>query len=296
MISTYYKCSFDVGCPKVCSAWNKLIAAATNSAARRMPAPSETGVSDESDIVVSLTSFPARFPALEHTLKPLLRQTVKPAKVVLWLCEDELTDGIPSFLNMYKEHGLEIRYCKENIKPHKKLFFSAKEFINYRIITVDDDTIYPEDLVERLDAGSRLHPDCVCCNMAHRMTWDDDGRLRKYDDWDGGAIGLQGPSLDLLALGVGGVLYPAGIFDEDYFDLDAIKRLALSTDDLWLRFYESRKRIKVFKVSAHAKNPIDLKGYQDVSLTTSNNSKTECRNDKNIALLEAEYGLRRDNQ
>ena len=52
----------------------------------------------DNGVIVSLTSFPQRMYELHYTLYSLLTQTVKPAKVVLWLSYEEFPnreDDIP---------------------------------------------------------------------------------------------------------------------------------------------------------------------------------------------------------
>ena len=48
-----------------------------------------SGVSDDNNIIVSLTSFPQRIYEIHYTIFSLLNQTVKPSKVILWLAKEE---------------------------------------------------------------------------------------------------------------------------------------------------------------------------------------------------------------
>ena len=51
----------------------------------------EYGVTTEkrdTRLIVSLTSFPARIKTVHQTINTLLRQTVKPDHIILWLSED----------------------------------------------------------------------------------------------------------------------------------------------------------------------------------------------------------------
>lgn len=52
---------------------------------------------DRRPIVVSLTSFPARFCDMDLCLKSLFRQTVKPDHIVLWLGSDSLDSDYRTF-------------------------------------------------------------------------------------------------------------------------------------------------------------------------------------------------------
>ena len=62
---------------------------------------------DEKGLIISLTSFPQRMYEIHYTLYSLLTQTVKPAKVILWL-------GIEQFPNKEKDIPEKVLKLKEN--------------------------------------------------------------------------------------------------------------------------------------------------------------------------------------
>ena len=288
MTSKYYDLMFRVGCNKICSAWNKAVARHMN---KKYPIwlqkhRSEMGVNTtarKDKIVISLTTFPPRFDKVHLTIECMLHQTIRPDKVVLWLCEDECKNvRLPETITGLCQYGLEIRYAKENLKPHNKFIYSALEYKDSIIITVDDDIIYDHRMVETLLKGYKMHSDCVICNMAHEIVLGKDGKPDTYDRWHGGAIGKTGPSFALVALGVGGVLYPPNIFDDVYFNMELIKKMALTADDLWLKYNEVRLGVRVYKVHAQAKNPVTISKSQAVSLTSINNG-----NGRNNAVIKA---------
>ena len=53
-------------------------------------------------LIVSLTSFPARIHLVHYAIYSLLRQSLKPNRIVLWLGEDKFPD---------KENDLPARIC-----------------------------------------------------------------------------------------------------------------------------------------------------------------------------------------
>lgn len=75
-------------------------------------------------VIVSLTSYPKRFPTLPVTLKSLLLQSHKPDKIVVYLdCDKtELTDELLSI----QRYGVTFAFVAENLKPHLKYFFRCK--------------------------------------------------------------------------------------------------------------------------------------------------------------------------
>jgi hypothetical protein len=70
-----------------------------------------------SELIVSLTSYPRRFPILDFAIRSLLNQTVRPDRVILWLAEDDVT-YLPSAVRRLA--GLEIRTCRD-LRSFKKL-------------------------------------------------------------------------------------------------------------------------------------------------------------------------------
>ncbi len=278
MIEFFYMLRFRIGCNKVCSAWNKLIGWLFNkvypSYCERHPIQDGLNHKPRKEkIIISLTSFPARFDILYLGIHALLSQTVKPDKVILWLTEEECAGlKLPEKLTNLCNCGLEIRYAPDNLRPHNKLYYTLKENRDAVVISVDDDNVYSTRLVEHLMNAHDSHPECVCCNMAHEITLIN-GIPDLYDNWNGGAIGKSGISNYFVALGVGGVLYPAGCFDEEYFDIKLIKELALSADDLWLKITELRLGIPVLKISKESKIPFVVSGSQKVALGKENNGE-----------------------
>lgn len=286
---------FRIGCPKVCSAWNKLLAKMMNAVwpiyCKVIPIRRDfTKKTRQKKVIVSLTSFPARFNTLHLCIQSILRQSYTPDLVVLWLVKEECEGmQLPEELLELKKYGLEIKYSDINLRPHNKFIFSAQEFSDSIIITMDDDVIYSSDTIEKLIKGYEEHTDCVICNMAHKITLNEQLMPNPYSKWVGGAIGEVGPSNLLTALGVGGVLYPPNTFDKQYFDYEVIRENCLTADDLWLKYNELRLGYRVFKVKAYAKHPVTISRTQSIALTKLNNGHSI--NDLTIEKLNRLYPI-----
>lgn len=190
------------------------------------------GIDSESDVVVSLTSFPDRIRSVWVTVSTLLNQTSKPRKVVLWLAEEQFPERkLPKSLVKLKKRGLEIYFC-EDLKPHKKYYYTMQKWPDYRVVIVDDDMFYPEDFIENLLEGAKKWPDSVICNRSRYIT-SIDNEILNYTSW--GKKITSKPSNRIIPIGCDGVLYPPHCLDEKAFDKDRIMKLALYTDDLWLK-------------------------------------------------------------
>ena len=200
-----------------------------------------------SRIIVSLTSYPVRIPTLWKVIECMLRQTVKPDKIVLYLTESQIGDieKLPSSLLNLRSRGLEIRLCKEEIRSHTKYFQAFQDFPNDLVITVDDDLFYRSDLIENHLRWHNKYPKCIIANWAKEIL----PTIPLYDDWLD--VKQAGVSNRYLFLGVSSVLYPPHCMYKDVFNVDMIKKLCLTADDVWLSC-----------MAILAKTPVCFTGYQ----------------------------------
>lgn len=193
--------------------------------------------SGERAVVVSLTSYGERLDYVYLTVLSLMHQTMLPDRIVLWIDVDTDPAAVPDSLKRLEPYGLDIRYGCENLKGHKKYFWALREFSDSCVITVDDDVMYSADTIESLMTAHANYPEAVVGRRVHRMLLSD-GELAPYVDWDQ-EWGKDGsPRRDLLATGVGGILYPPHCFGERAFDLSPILGTGLGNDDIWLKANE----------------------------------------------------------
>lgn len=204
----------------------------------------------EKKIVVSLTSYPARINAVPATIGSLLKQTVKPDIIVLWLGEEKFPEKkLPKKFEKLKDIGVEIRF-RPDLKSHTKYFYAIQEFPNDIIITVDDDNIYKETLVEELYESYKKYPNCVSALRVHRIRFNNDFTLKKYADWHYDYIGEVGScSHQYFATGVGGVLYPPQILHNETTNVEFIRKYCPNHDDFWLKIMEVMNNVKVVLAS-----------------------------------------------
>lgn len=115
-----------------------------------------------SDCVVSLTSLPGRLPLAAMTLKSLLRQTRLPARIRLNLpafsWREQKAYVLPEWLKGLK--SVEIVAC-EDYGPATKLIPSLDLPSDQKIVVVDDDRIYPANLIADLEAAAQAMPDAA---------------------------------------------------------------------------------------------------------------------------------------
>ena len=243
------------------------------------------------DVIVSLTSYPDRLDGIHLVIRSLLHQKLMPEKIILYLGTDTKDSDIPKRLRKLEQYNFEIRMGVENLMPHKKYFFAMPEFPEKVIITVDDDAIYDQNLVADLMESYKKYPRCVSARRTNLMTKSADGTLNKYKNWKWEFTRQLEPSYSLLATGCGGILYPPHILPKETFDVEAIKKYSLNTDDIWLKFMELKNNVKVVFTNSDVVHPLPLRFTQESGLLQTN-TKGENRNDINIAAMEQYTGIK----
>lgn len=238
-------------------------------------------------VIVSLTTFPTRIDKVWLVIETLLRQTCKPSKIILWLADSQFNsiEKLPKRLRDQQKRGLEIKFC-DDLRSHKKYYYSMLHYPDAIIITVDDDTFYPENLVQNLLDTHNKYPDAVCCYYAHMMVVEK-GEIARYSRWISGADGYCEPSHYMVPIGCEGVLYPPGCLYEDVFDKKKIKELSPLADDLWLKAMASLnnvKAVKCFEKSIVFANIIDFKNINLHSINAGQNM-----NDKQLDNIITQY-------
>jgi hypothetical protein len=234
----------------------------------------------QNNVIVSLTSFPARIDRVWITVESLLRQTHRPEKIILWLAQSQFgtMDRLPKSLLIQREKGLEIKFC-DDIRSHKKYYYTMKAYPEAIVITVDDDTFYPENLVENLIATHKRYPNTVCCNLAHTITIEN-GKINPYKKWKSGADGDDEPSDYIVPIGCEGILYPPKCLNENVFNKEQIKDLCPFADDLWLKAMSTLNNVKAVKSNPTSISYANFLNSNKNSLNTINVDQN--MNDKQI--------------
>ena len=256
----------------------------------------EKGVAPQGDsicpIVVSLTTHGTRIHTVAFAVESIFSQTLKPNKVVLYLSEKEFSSHpLPLALMRQQERGLDIRFV-EDLGPHTKLIPALKDFPEAIIVTIDDDYMYPYDLLERLVRAHEAHPGAVCCSHSRMMNNNQGGYLLPYDSFEMCFPDTDYLSNSLLAEGFGGVLYPPHSLSEEVFNYEQLRKLAPSADDLWFKAMELLAGTPVVQIARdrHWFQTITSEiAVQDSGLKHYNNNKRG--NDRQLKSLFSHYDL-----
>lgn len=188
---------------------------------------------EECEVIVSLTSFPARIDTVWQVVECMQRQTYKPHRIILWLSKEQFSvrENIPQSLREREDEVFEIRLVDGDIRSHKKYYYVFQEFPNSYIFLIDDDIYYPTDLIEHTWKAHLLYPNRVICNYGFKIGNDSNGELMPYKKWK--------RTYHMISDGVffgsgGGTLLSSSMLYKDFTDMNLSQNLTPIADDIWL--------------------------------------------------------------
>lgn len=214
-------------------------------------------------IIVSLTSYPKRIDTIWLTIETLLHQTVKPDMVILWLAEEQFSgyNALPDTLLKLRERGLTIKFC-DDLRSHKKYFYTMQEYSEDIIILVDDDMFYPYDTIEKLIKLHEKYPNDVCTMTAQVMEHN-----KLPSEWKNPKLGKKYEHSDKIQIFSGsGSLYPPHSICKEAFDKKAIQSYCPYADDLWLTYMALKNNTKITMQNPWRAFPVTIYGTGDGSL------------------------------
>lgn len=227
--------------------------------------------SENQQTIVSMTTYSRRIHDVYLVIESLGFQTVKANKIVLWLDENEFNlDNIPQMLHLQVKRGLEVRFCK-NLMSYKKLVPALKQFPDSDIITVDDDFLYPHDLVEQLVYTKNLYPSSIIGTRAHKISMDKE-QVLPYKKWEYEASFSKNGDHTFLTTGAG-TLFPAGLLNNEFFCEKDFMSICPTADDVWVNFIcikSGISRVKVHDDRAFTSRFFELEEHKDIALNKKN--------------------------
>lgn len=241
------------------------------------------------NLIISLTSYPARIDVVYKTIESLLCQTVTSNKIVLWLAEEQFpnkeNDLPKNLLELTKGTNFEIDWC-EDIRSYKKLIPALRKYPDSTIITCDDDVIYDRECVEKLVKAHKRDSKSIWCHRGHYILFDKNKKVLPYRNWFR-CINPQKPSFNILQTGIGAVLYPQGCFYKDVLDKNLFMDLAYDADDIWFWAMAVLNGYKVGVVKANCMTPVSIIENDENALWLKNLNNNE--NDRVIDKVFSHY-------
>ncbi|OTG93176.1 hypothetical protein B9T24_14500 [Acinetobacter sp. ANC 4654] len=239
----------------------------------------------EVNVIVSFTTFPQRIDRAWIIVESMLRQTFKPQRIVLTLSRQQFpyNKNLPKkLLNLEKRKLLEIIWTDDDLRSHKKYYYVMKKYPNDVVITIDDDFIYADDILENLYKFHLKFPNCIITNLALERCGKD------YNDWKNLLFKEVEPTFNIMQFGGSGVLYPASSLHMDAFDKNIIQTCCPLADDIWLNAMAILGSTKIVKTNYRI-YPIPLIFRDNFELYELN--VLDNKNNKQIIALEEKYGL-----
>ncbi|MCK9460555.1 MAG: glycosyltransferase family 2 protein [Proteobacteria bacterium] len=160
-----------------------------------------------------------------------MSQTVAADRIILWIAHDDRAALDEQLLGLV-DAGLEIRFC-EDLLSYKKIIPTLREMPGAVIVTADDDVYYWPTWLEELVRAHTEDRRTVMCHRANSVRLGESGQPAPYLDWSLDTRS-NGTSSLVFPTGVGGVLYPPGVFYSDVLREDLFRELCPSGDDIWL--------------------------------------------------------------
>ena len=239
------------------------------------------------ELIVSLTSYPPRFPTLSLTLKSLIDQSVRADRLILWIGHDDMA-SLPEDVKALELRGLQI-VATQDLGPFTKLIPTLSAYPSAFIVSADDDVYYPPTWLRRLVEGSKANLGAIITMRAHLANQTPQGRFVSYSNWDLETRKTQSQSggRPLFLTGVGGVLYPPASLADEVFDERTFKELAPFADDVWFFWMAGLKGTQIVRADGRF-DLVTWPSSQEVGLYQEN--LLGDRNDRQIRAMEQRYG------
>lgn len=240
-------------------------------------------------VIVSLTSFPAAIGYCARAVESLLKGSVLPERVVLWLSLEQFPEAkVPAEIApLMADPRFEVRFLQGDIRSYKKLIPALEAFPDAIVVTADDDVRYHRHMLRDLLRMHAKFPDAVIAHRAKRVELGAPyKKWRKYR-WYHFLFKRYRLDPHTIQTGVAGVLYPPHALDPAMLDEALFMRLAPTSDDIWFWAAAVRGGRAIVPVPMGRNKPRGLGKPKALSLKTTN---FKSGTDRNRAALEAILG------
>jgi hypothetical protein len=184
------------------------------------------------ELIVSLTSYPARMSKIHYTLFSLLNQTKKPDKIILWLGNDKFPNresDLPDNVIQLQKFGIQIEWCND-LRSYTKLIPAYKKYPETVIVTADDDVYYSEKWLEYLYNAYLADKKVIHCHRGLQVSYKNK-TIEPLYTWKKCVSSEK--SYTTFLQGIYGVLYPPHSLYKDAINSGLFLKLAPTDDDTW---------------------------------------------------------------
>jgi hypothetical protein len=198
-------------------------------------------------VVVSLTTIPSRLTRLRPTLNSLLTQDYPPTAIYLAVPSQSTREQkpyrMPEWLPEYP--GVTVIDCERDWGPASKLLptlLAERERPDTMIVAVDDDNVYPREMVGTFVQFSGRLPDAALCFRGHVVSggWKESRAVF--------GTRVSAPTRMDIVTGCGGILVKPRFFDGAVFDYDGAPPSAFFVDDIWISGHLARRGVRRYLI------------------------------------------------
>ena len=239
------------------------------------------------DLTISLTTTIARLPFLEKTIQTLLMQSYRPSSIHIYI-ESEFLNTLRVRISQFEKWNVRTFPGISGIRAANKLI---PELLSGNpsplIIYLDDDVIYPRNLVRSmLKTFEKFGGNVVVANWVQMCQFTKSGEIQSYEKW----TDIRKCSFKIygaIPLGVGGVMIPRNLAPESLYELQELIKCTASNDDLWYFTHLSLAKVPIVLNVRKQRIPILWRGSQENALWKEN--VNQGGNDRNMKLLLEHY-------
>jgi hypothetical protein len=204
-------------------------------------------------VVISLTTIPSRITRLRPTLNSLLAQDYAPSGIYLAVPRRSARENrayqIPVWLAQHP--AVAVIDCERDWGPASKLLpalLAERERPDTLIIAVDDDNVYPREMVATFVRFSRKLPHAALCFRGHVVP--PSGRWKQLRPIFGTRVDV--PTRMDIVTGCGGILVKPAFFDQAVFNYESAPPSAFFVDDIWFSGHLARRGILRYVIPSPA--------------------------------------------
>ncbi len=168
---------------------------------------------------------------------------MKPSKIVLTLYKKNEIFLTKYLKDLIIKKKLELIISDFALKSHNKYFEVMKKYRDYAIITIDDDIVYPNDLIETLYNSYVKNPNCIHARFVHKIMTENN-KVLPYAQWIKKYTFELNPSSFLFPITGGGTLFPPNILNISDFNIDEIYKF-IDVEDIYIKYLSRRRYIKI---------------------------------------------------
>lgn len=230
---------------------------------------SNDSIIGSANAIVSLTSYGARLRTVHLIIESIGAGTTRPRRLILWVDDPAVLAEPGTALCKLVRRGLELRLA-EPLGSHKKYYPSLPLALDdnvSRLVTVDDDVLYPGWWLERLMAAARESPEAVVAYRARQVLLGDRG-FAPWEQWP--LCDSTAPSLLNMGIGEAGIAYPRAVIEALHRRGKGFLATAASVDDIWLHSTAVSIGVPTRQVMGKPLHLAVLPGSQSVALAHTN--------------------------